>query len=364
MATISTHNGSVLSQGHNRRDEKYTSKDGHVKKNGRIEIWKDEDIREAYSRIFGSAQEEYNAKQKRADRKINDYFAKIKTDKKKNLGYEMIIGIYHEPNISDESKRAIMKEFVDTWQERNPQMEMIGAYYHADEQGEPHVHIDYIPVAHFERGMSVQNAMMKACVEMGFQNDKGIHLTPQAQWTREQNAYLEHLCNEKGIKVEHDTERKEHLSVREYQEVKERVNSIEVTSHEDIEIKMPFVSKKKAQKLQKENNQLKTKVEALENERTKLYTIFDVMKSKRVYKDKKNVEKELLEAKDQLLDLKLDNHKQSLQIGRLTSQNQALQKENIKLKQELDKYKPKERQKQNREVRHVERNRDDFDLEK
>lgn len=365
MATIATHNGSVLSQGHNRRDEKYTSKDGHVEKNGRIEIWKDEDIKEAYSKIFGSAQEEYNKKQKPC-RKINDYYSKVKNDKQKHLCYEMIIGIYHEPNISDEEKKAIMKRFVDTWQKRNPQMELIGAYYHADEKGEPHVHIDYIPVAKQERGMALQNGFKKACIQMGFENNKGIHLTPQAQWTREQNKYLERLCNEKGIKVEHDVEKKEHLSVREYQEVKERVNSIEVASHEEIEIKMPFVSKKKAQKLQKENNQLKTKVEAMENERTKLYAIFDVLKSKKVYKDKKNIEKELTEANDKLLELELGNRRQRGQIMQLTSQIQALQKENIKLKQELDKYKPKEEHtKQNHRFKErIKEKDDDFEIER
>ena len=68
MATISTHNGSTLSQGHNRRDIKYTSKDGHIRENGHIEIWKDEPLREAYERIFSDAQKEIKSLQVKNER--------------------------------------------------------------------------------------------------------------------------------------------------------------------------------------------------------------------------------------------------------------------------------------------------------
>ena len=86
----------------------------------------------------------------------------------------MIIGVYgrneNGVSICDEATgKKIMREFVDEWPKSNPNLELIGAYYHADEQGEPHVHIDYIPVAHnYTRGLEVQNGLVKAFGEMGF----------------------------------------------------------------------------------------------------------------------------------------------------------------------------------------------------
>lgn len=204
-----THNGSTFNQGHNRRDIKYTSKDGHIRENGHIEIWKDEPLREAYKRIFSDAQKEYNERQKRSDRKINDYYQKVKNDAKRHVCYEMIIGVYKAPQVSEKDKREIMKKFVDSWQARNPNLELVGAYYHADEVGEPHVHIDYIPVADCTRGMSRQNALNSAFEQMGY-HGTSIKNTSQMAWQRAQNQELERLCKERGIEVEHDTEKKIH----------------------------------------------------------------------------------------------------------------------------------------------------------
>ena len=56
-----------------------------------------------------------------------------------------------------ETGYSVLRAFYDGWKERNPRLELIGAYYHADEDGVPHVHIDYIPVATgYVNGMSTQ----------------------------------------------------------------------------------------------------------------------------------------------------------------------------------------------------------------
>lgn len=200
MATISTHNGSQVSQQHNLRNRKVTDKEEHIDKNGIHETWVHETERQAYHRLFDEAQAAYNAKQKRADRKIDNYYQQVKSSGKQHTAYEMIIGIYG--NEDKKTCKEIMKEFVDTWQERNPNLELIGAYYHADEQGEPHVHIDYIPVAHgYTRGMETQAGLVKALEEMGYQA-KG-KATAQILWEAEQNKYLENLCLRRNIQIEH-----------------------------------------------------------------------------------------------------------------------------------------------------------------
>ena len=214
--TISTHNGSQAHRAHNIRSEKVVAKEPHIDPAGHFEIWHDEEPRDAYKRIFGKYVEEYNERQQREDRKIKDYYRKICKDKKKNAVYEMIIGVYPKnEEINRDMQKDILKEFVESWQERNPNLELIGAYYHADEQGEPHVHIDYIPVAHgYTRGMRVQNGLDKALRGMGFEK-KGRE-TPQIAWQRRENKALEDICIGFGLNVVHPREHRKHLDTATY----------------------------------------------------------------------------------------------------------------------------------------------------
>lgn len=213
MVTISTHNGSTAHREHNIRNEKVVCKQNHIQENGDFEIWKDEEPRAAYQRIFGEALERYNEKQKRPERKIKDYYKHIQKSDKQHPVYEMIIGIYHS-DADSETKKQIMKEFVETWQERNPNLELIGAYYHNDEEGEAHCHIDYVPVAHgYTKGLDTQAGLVKALEEMGY--SKTGKITAQIKWEKDQNEFLEKLCCQKNISVTH-TGSTEHLKTEQY----------------------------------------------------------------------------------------------------------------------------------------------------
>lgn len=205
--TISTHNGSAVAREHNIRNRKVTDKEEHIDPNGIHETWIDEKTKNAYQRLFGKAVEDYNAKQKRSDRKITDYYQQICNDKKKHPVYEMIIAIgdrtdYESGNLDENIAKSILREFVDSWHKRNPHLVLIGAYYHADEQGTPHAHLDYIPVANgYKRGLETQSALVKALEQQGFSKDGKE--TAQIQWERRENAHLESLCLSKGIEVIH-----------------------------------------------------------------------------------------------------------------------------------------------------------------
>ncbi len=242
MATISTHNGSSVAREHNIRNRNVTDKELHIDKNGDFEIWVDEKPREAYKRIFGSALEEYNEKQTREDRQIKDYYNHIENDKNKKPVYEMIIGIYNDPNVPEETKKEIMKQFVDDWEKRNPNLVLIGAYWHNDEKGEQHCHIDYIPVASgYLRGLAIQNGLVKALGQMGF--EKQGKLTAQIQWEKRENQYLEKLCNQRGITVEHPhQEGVKHLETENYKLVKEN-ERLQGLNREYEELKLDAVDK-------------------------------------------------------------------------------------------------------------------------
>ena len=207
--TISTHNGSDVRREHNIRNEKVVSKEPHIDPNGIHETWIDEPVRKAYDRLFGAAVEEYNSKQARPERRIKSYYNDVCKDSKKHPVYEMIIGIYGKnedgsPICSAEQGKEIMRKFVEEWQERNPNLELIGAYYHGDEpDGEaPHVHIDYIPVAHgYKKGLETQTGLVKALGEQGF--EKIGKATAQIQWEQRENDCLTRLCEDMGLTVDH-----------------------------------------------------------------------------------------------------------------------------------------------------------------
>ncbi len=206
--TISTHNGSVIARGHNIRDRRITDKEEHIDPNGIHEVWRDQTQQAAYREIFGDALAKYNAKQQDPSRRIRSYYRHIEDDMKKHTAYEMIIQIGSKDNApSPELGRQIMREWVDAWESRNPSLRLIGAYYHADEDGAPHVHCDYIPVATgYTRGLETQTGLVKALGQQGYH--KRGKVTAQIAWEHAQNRALEEICNRHGLTIVHPDEGK------------------------------------------------------------------------------------------------------------------------------------------------------------
>ena len=79
--TIATHVGTKIARQHNIRDKRITDKEAHIDPNGKHEVWFNCNLteKEAYHKLFDSAVDEYNSRQKRNDRKISDYYEKIKS---------------------------------------------------------------------------------------------------------------------------------------------------------------------------------------------------------------------------------------------------------------------------------------------
>lgn len=244
--TISTHNGSKVARSHNLRNRTVTDKEEHIDRNGTYEIWYDENPRKAYTRLFGDSVKEFNARQKNKDRIIDNYYAKIANDPKKHPVYEMIISIGNADNRPDEKNgKEIMKAFADGWKERNPNLELIGVYYHADETGVPHVHLDYIPVGYeCQRGMKVQNALKQALKEQGFIGQSAT-LTAQMKWQERENTFLENLCKARGLEIEHPQKgsNAKHMNTDEYKIIQEQKEQIlDKTKYTQIQEKKPGIS--------------------------------------------------------------------------------------------------------------------------
>lgn len=108
-----------------------------------------EDIKQVYHKLFDKALSEYNAKQKRKDRQIKNYYEKIKRSRQEKLFYEVIVQIGNMEDtrvgsVAADIATEILKDYVECFQFRNPQLYVFGAYIHLDEET-PHLHLDFVP---------------------------------------------------------------------------------------------------------------------------------------------------------------------------------------------------------------------------
>ena len=247
-STVHWNRGSI-SQEHNERDEDLCSKEPHIdfyNEHGESfhETLYSSNLREKYEEIFGDAIAEYNTKQKRKDRRItiDDYMETVQNDDRgkrqtkrvngkrvvdenaarrgKQLSYEITYKVGNTERLRDEDGRTVydekghhvrtewlprevqqkaLREYAETFQERNPNLIMVNANLHCDEgfynkkgvweYACDGLHIEVIPVASgFKQGLSLQNSLNKAMAEMGFK-DKDCY----SKWSEREQDYLAEL---------------------------------------------------------------------------------------------------------------------------------------------------------------------------
>ena len=201
-------------------------------------VWKDETITHAYHRIFDDVVAEYNAKQKRKDRQIKDYRTHILNSKngEKEFYEDVLQWGKQEDFIEHPEWREIAKEclleYIEGFEERNPGLELIGAYIHMDEAS-PHMHFDYIPVATgYKTGVQKRNSLDRAmrnliAVRTGSEysprpdeKDASGKCTDNAtkQWKEMERAHFKKICIRRGLAVDGEikTPERDSLSVLEY----------------------------------------------------------------------------------------------------------------------------------------------------
>lgn len=169
----------------------------------------DKDIRSAYREIFGEVLQEYNSRQKRSDRKIDDYYEHIlKSKNGEKPFYEDVLqwgrmeDFRAEPQLREKAKECLV-EYARTFEARNPNLKLIGAYVHMDEAS-PHLHLDYIPVAKgYKTGLQARNSLDKAMKQMGYTPVKESRKNNATKlWKENEREYFGELCRSKGLKVE------------------------------------------------------------------------------------------------------------------------------------------------------------------
>ncbi len=93
-----------------------------------------------------------------------------------------------------------LKSAFEKWKERYPNFKVVGATIHMDEvkNGTPHLHLDFIPVAHYKRGQEVKVSLDGALKEMGYpKSETGKYSdTPYRRWLPKCRTDYEALAQE------------------------------------------------------------------------------------------------------------------------------------------------------------------------
>ena len=245
-------------------------------------------IEEAYEHLFGAAVERYNAKQKRADRKIKTSYyehtfkRKISqtvvtaADKRKSF-YEDVVQIGDMKNTGvgtpdAEIATACLTEYMQGFQQRNPNFYVFNAVLHLDE-ATPHLHIDYIPVGHYKMGVDTQNGIAQALKEMGYGSGKDtISRCASALCAIAQNAaeckVLTEICNRHGIQIDAPEKSRGSLTVEQYKEYAKITEQVEEKKEEVTRLDEQAES---ADRLLKHREELRTQVEAVIDELDEQY---------------------------------------------------------------------------------------------
>lgn len=167
---------------HNERkpeDQKYLKDIGkhiHWDKTGQNAILVSKPIKEVYKAVFQKSVDEYNQKQRRKDRKIKNFYSKMRKDKSYDLQKEFIVQVgkkgqqlSDDPKKNDELQKAVLETYLKKFEDEYPQLHVYSAVVHVDESS-PHLHLAVVPEATgYKRGVAKKPSFSKA---MGIKNQE------------------------------------------------------------------------------------------------------------------------------------------------------------------------------------------------
>ena len=198
-----------------------------------------QDIREVYHELFDGALERYNAKQTRKDRKIEDYYEKIRSGKQEKPFHEIILQIGNKDDMGAKTAEGqmaakILDEYMKGFQERNPTMRVFSAHLHMDE-ATPHLHIDFVPyTTGSKRGLDTRVSLKQALSALGFKGGTRME-TELNQWVAAEKKQLASIMLEYGIEWEQKGTHEKHLSLLDF-EKQERAKEVAALEEQKAEL--------------------------------------------------------------------------------------------------------------------------------
>lgn len=323
--SISKGKGSI---NHNKRVFTADNVDGSRTHLNRIII--DENIQKVYDKLFSVALTKYNAKQKRKDRQIKNYYNHIAHSKQEKPFYELIVQLGNINSLSDmyATYEKVLEEFVKNCQQKYPNLYIFGAYIHNDE-ATPHLHLDYIPIAYNQkRGLETRNSHNLAMKSMGFNDYRDFR--------QDLMKTLEKIASKYDIERQELNDTNKHLSVRQYKETI-KLAERELAKKEPIKIKTKkiltkeYVEKQTFEALEHQNMLLKAQNSSFKKENDILDRKIEGMKKTTYFK-----ENEYLKAKLEDYDSKISQITfQQAKIKELSAENSLLKRQNFEKENEL-----------------------------
>ena len=235
-----------------------------------------ENIKAVYHELFDKALERYNEKQTRNDRKIDDYYEKIRTSKQEKLFHEVIFQIGNKDDMSAQSEngelaKKILDEFMKNFQQRNPNLKVFSAHLYMDEET-PHLHIDFVPfVSGSKRGLDTRVSMKQALASMGFKGGTKQE-TEWSQWIASEKQELAKVMERHGVIWKQKGTHRKHLSVLDF-EKQEREKEVQILTSRKEEISRNIQEIKKAVSSEtKDLKRLQGKKQEIQQEIIKLST--------------------------------------------------------------------------------------------
>ena len=189
-----------------------------------------EDTKKLYTDLFEDARIKYNEKQKRNDRKIENYFNHISNDNKRDLACEIIIEL-GDMDFWEEKDYKFKHKMIEVYKEQVEDLEKVvsnfkvaNATIHFDESS-PHLHIVGVP---FKLGMkngmevqvgksdvfttdslrNIQNKMREYCIN-SFNRIYGLNYTlKNKEEGRNQDINVKNMTNYRELKKEQEKNKK------------------------------------------------------------------------------------------------------------------------------------------------------------
>lgn len=274
-----------------------------------------ENVKDVYHELFDEALALYNEKQTRSDRRIDDYYEKIRSGKQEKPFHEIILQIGDKNNMGAKTENGqlaakVLDKYMRDFQRRNPTLRVFSAYLHMDE-ATPHLHIDFVPyTTGSKRGLDTRVSLKQALSALGFKGGTRRE-TELNQWVAYEKEQLATVMLEHGIEWEKKGTHEKHLSVLDF-EKKERAKEV-VELEQSISDGKERLSDIQIQqkKAEQETEQIRQEGEAIRQEVSELSETGNLLKEQTAT---------LTEDKEKLL-----------------SDNEKLEKQQKKLQQEIEK---------------------------
>ena len=274
------------------------------------------DVKDLYLDLFDEARINYNNKQVREDRKIDNYFYKISNDDKHDLACEIIIEIgnmayWEDKSLEEKYKMTeVFENQLKDLKEIVPDFYIANATIHFDENS-PHMHIVGVPVKeNCKTGMErqvgktsiftkeslvvIQDKMRSKCIEefnLAYSKNNKLKKKEKGK-NRDYSAYERLKFNEKAEKLKQElNELREDIS--ELKDNKQKINNEIIDLNNDKEdIKKEIDKKRKVNskiviksknQLWDENEKLKDEISNLQRENYTLKNNYEDLEKRTNY---------------------------------------------------------------------------------